>query len=415
MKAPSPATLILTGLVAGLGAGVALHSLEAPAEPEVVAAAEAVGGVWLDALRMTIVPLVFALLVTGMARAAQTASRGGLAGRALVVFALMLLAATSLTALVAPALVSVWPAPAEAAMALRASAAAGEAGIPETPPLSEWLQAFIPTNPVQAAAEGAMASLVVFALLFGLAVSRLDERRREAVVLVFDGVQAAMMVIVRWVLVLAPAGVFLLALTVGARTGVGAVGLLGHYVVVITLICLMAGALGIGAAVFGGRTPPRALAEAMTPVGAMALSTQSSLACLPVMLSACERLGISERVRGLILPMGVALFRITSPAGNLAVAIYVAHLYGVAIGPAEMMAGILVAALVSLAAVGVASSVTFFTTLVPIFMGMGLPMELLPLLLAVETFPDFSRTLGNVAGHVGVTAWASKWRDADGA
>jgi Na+/H+-dicarboxylate symporter len=235
------------------------------------------------------------------------------------------------------------------------------------------------------------------------------------VVLVFDGVQAAMMVIVRWVLVLAPAGVFLLALTVGARTGVGAVGLLGHYVVVITLICLMAGALGIGAAVFGGRTPPRALAEAMTPVGAMALSTQSSLACLPVMLSACDRLGISERVRGLILPMGVALFRITSPAGNLAVAIYVAHLYGVAIGPAEMMAGILVAALVSLAAVGVASSVTFFTTLVPIFMSMGLPMELLPLLLAVETFPDFSRTLGNVAGHVGVTAWASKWRDADGA
>jgi Na+/H+-dicarboxylate symporter len=113
--------------------------------------------------------------------------------------------------------------------------------------------------------------------------------------------------------------------------------------------------------------------------------------------------------------MGVALFRITSPAGNLAVAIYVAHLYGVAIGPAEMMAGILVAALVSLAAVGVASSVTFFTTLVPIFMSMGLPMELLPLLLAVETFPDFSRTLGNVAGHVGVTAWASKWRDADGA
>jgi hypothetical protein len=194
-----------------------------------VAAADAVGGVWLDALRMTIIPLVFALMVTGMARAAETAGRGGLAGRALVVFAILLLVATGLTALAAPALLSVWPAPAEAAAALRASAAGGLAKIPEAPPLADWLRAFIPANPVKAAAEGAMASLVVFALIFGLAISRLDSARREALVLVFDGVQAAMMVIVGWVLALAPLGVFLLALTVGARTGVGAVGLLGPH------------------------------------------------------------------------------------------------------------------------------------------------------------------------------------------
>lgn len=413
MKRPSLTTLILLGLVAGLAAGAVLHGVQAPGEAGLVSAAEAIGGVWLDALRMTIIPLVFALLATGMARAAETAGRGGLAGRALVVFAVLLLASTSLAALVAPALLAAWPAPAEAAAALRASAAGGAAQIPETPPLADWLRAFIPANPVKAAAEGAMASLVVFALIFGLAVARLDDRRREALVLVFDGVQAAMMVIVRWVLVLAPAGVFLLALTVGARTGVAAVGLLGHYVVVITVICLIAGVLGLGAALLGGRTPPAALASAMTPVGAMALSTQSSLACLPVMLAACEKLGVPERVRGLVLPMGVALFRITSPAGNLAVALYVAHLYGVTLAPVQVISGILVAALVSLAAVGVASSVTFFTTLVPIFMSMGLPMELLPLLLAVETLPDFSRTLGNVAGHVGVTAWASKWRGAD--
>ena len=410
MKAPSLTTLILSGLIAGLAAGAVLHAIQAPGEAGLVAAADAIGGVWLDALRMTIIPLVFALLVTGMARAAETAGRGGLAGRALVVFALLLLASTSLTALVAPALLAAWPAPAEAAAALRASAAGGAAQIPETPPLADWLRAFIPANPVKAAADGAMASLVVFALIFGLAVSRLDERRRDALVLVFDGVQAAMMVIVRWVLVLAPAGVFLLALTVGARTGIGAVGLLGHYVVVITLICLMAGGLGLAAALFGGRTPPGELVAAMTPVSAMALSTQSSLACLPVMLAACERLGVPERVRGLVLPMGVALFRITSPAGNLAVALYVAHLYGIPLAPGPVLSGILVAVLVSLAAVGVASSVTFFTTLVPIFMSMGLPMELLPLLLAVETLPDFSRTVGNVAGHVGVTAWASRWR-----
>jgi len=410
VKAPSPASLILLGLGAGLGAGAVLHAVEAPGEAELVGAAEAIGGVWLDALRMTIIPLVFALLVTGMARAAESVGRGGLAARALLTFGGGLLLAASLTALLTPALLAAWPAPGEAAAALRATATGGGAEIPQTPPLSEWLSAFIPANPFKAAADGAMASLVVFALIFGLAVSRLDAARRDMLVTVFDGVQAAMMVIVRWVLALAPLGVFLLALTVGARTGVGAVGLLGHYVVVITLMCLMAGALGLGAALFGGRTPPGELAAAMTPVGAMAISTQSSLACLPVMLAACARLGVPESVRGLVLPMGVALFRITSPAGNLAVALYVAHLYGVQLGAGQVIAGGLVAALVSLAAVGVASSVSFFTTLVPIFMSMGLPMELLPLLLAVETFPDFSRTLGNVAGHVGVTAWAGRWR-----
>jgi proton glutamate symport protein len=85
----------------------------------------------------------------------------------------------------------------------------------------------------------------------------------------------------------------------------------------------------------------------------------------------------------------------------------------VALGPAQLAAGTVVAALVSLGAVGVASSITFFTTLVPISMAMGVPMDLLPLLLAVETLPDFSRTIGNVAAHVGVTAMAGRWTRAE--
>jgi proton glutamate symport protein len=162
-------------------------------------------------------------------------------------------------------------------------------------------------------------------------------------------------------------------------------------------------------ALVGGRTAPGRLLTALIPVEAMAISTQSSLASLPVMLEATERLGVPAPVRDLVMPMAVALFRVTSPAGNIAVAVYVAHVYGVAVDPLRLAAGVVVAALVSLAAVGVASSVTFFTTLVPIFMAMNLPMELLPILLPLETLPDFSRTIGNVTGHVGLTAWAAKW------
>jgi Na+/H+-dicarboxylate symporter len=95
---------------------------------------------------MTIIPLVFALLVTGMARAADAVGRGGLAGRALLTFGGGLLLAASLTALFTPALLAAWPAPGEAAAALRSTATGGGAEIPPTPPLSEWLSAFIPAS-----------------------------------------------------------------------------------------------------------------------------------------------------------------------------------------------------------------------------------------------------------------------------
>jgi Na+/H+-dicarboxylate symporter len=400
---------ILTGLVAGLVLGALLPLAHLPWEAGAVAAAEALGGVWLDGLRMTIIPLVFALLVIGVAQAAGTLKGGGLPARTLLAFGVMLLVSTTIAAIATPALLSVWPAPVEAAKALRLAAAGGAAQIPASPPLGEWLKSFVPANPIKAAADGAMAGIVFFALVFGLAVTRLNEARRGVMFNFFDAIQAAMMVIVDWVLWAAPFGVFLLAVVVGAKTGFGAVGVLGQYVVVVSIMCLMGGVLGILMAVFGGRGAPGKLFAALVPVEAMAISTQSSLASLPVMLEATEALGVPDRVRGLVLPMAVALFRITSPAGNIAVAIYVAHVYGVHLDIGHMAIGILVASMVSLAAVGVASSITFFTTLVPIFMAMGIPMDLLPLLLAVETLPDFSRTIGNVTGDVGLTAWAAKW------
>ena len=406
-------TRILAGLVAGLALGASLPALHLAAQSQIVAVADAVGGVWLDGLRMTIVPLVFALLVVGVAQLAGTVRAGGFAGRVLLTFGVMLLTSTVVSVIATIALLQAWPAPAAAAQALRAAALGAAKAIPASPPFTEWLRSFVPANAVKAAADGNMASLVTFALVFGIAATGLDEHRRDILFRFFDAVQATMMRIVHWVLWLGPIGVFFLAFVVGAKTGFGAVGVLGHYIVVVSIMCLLAGVIGLLMALVGGRTAPGPLARALIPVSAMAISTQSSLASLPVMLEATEQIGVPQRVRGLVLPMAVALFRITSPAGNIAVALYVAHVYGVALDPGHIAAGVLVAAIVSLAAVGVASSVTFFTTLVPISMAMGLPLDLLPLLIAVETFPDFSRTLGNVWGDVGVTAWAARWTKAE--
>lgn len=409
MKINTLTTRILAGLIAGLALGALSPGLHLAAQDQIVSTADALGGVWLDALRMTIIPLVFALLVVGVAQLAGTVRAGGFAGKVLLAFGGLLLLSTVVAVVATTALLQVWPAPAAAAQALRAAAHGAAKAIPASPPFAEWLRSFVPANVVKAATEGNMASLVVFALVFGIAATQLDVGRREVLFRFFDAVQATMMRIVHWVLWLGPFGVFFLAFVVGAKTGFGAVGVLGHYIIVVSIMCLLAGVIGLIVALAGGRVPPGPLIGAMIPVSAMAISTQSSLASLPVMLEATEKIGVPERVRGLVLPMAVALFRITSPAGNIAVALYVAHVYGVKLDPGHVAAGILVAVLVSLAAVGVASSITFFTTLVPISMAMGLPLDLLPLLIAVETFPDFSRTLGNVFGDVGVTAWAARW------
>lgn len=402
-------TRVLIGLVAGLAAGAAIAAYAPGSAPQIIAVAEPAGGVWLDALRMTIIPLVFALLVTGVSQAADTARAGGDAARTLGLFAVLLVASAAFSAIATPALLAIWPAPAEAAQALRAAAHAAGGEIPPTPTIEAMLKSFIPTNPVQVAAEGAMAPLVVFALVFGLAATRIAAEHRSSLLGFFAAVKDTMMVLVHWVLWAAPFGVFALALVTGARTGLGAVGILGHYVVVVSIMCLSMAVVAVILAVVFGRVPFMVFLRAMIPVEAVAISTQSSLASLPAMLDTAERLGVPDKVRGMVLPMAVALFRMTSPAGNMAVVIYVAHVYGVALSPLILAVGVLVAATVSLAAVGIASAVTFFTTLGPISMAMGVPMELLPLLLAVETLPDISRTIGNVTADVAVTTMAAEW------
>ena len=106
--------------------------------------------------------------------------------------------------------------------------------------------------------------------------------------------------------------------------------------------------------------------------------------------------------------MAVALFRISNPAANVAIACYIAHVYGLPLDPARLAIGVVVAAAVSLAGAGVSSSVTFFTTLVPVCMALDLPIVALPLLLPLEPLADFARTATNTVADVGVAAWLGR-------
>jgi Na+/H+-dicarboxylate symporter len=389
---------ILSGLILGLVAGSLLALADAGVRDHALAVAAPVGRLWLDALTMTVVPLVFGLLVTGVASASATAASGAIARRAMLWFAVLLVVACTIGAAVASGVLALIPVP---------SAAFAAAAVPsEAVPIAnggDWLAGLIPTNPIKAAAETAMVQIVIFALLFGFALTRIAAELRDTMIALFRGLVEAMLVIVGWVLWLAPLGVFALAVGVGARLGLGAAGTLLHYALLVAFVCFTIVLFSyVLAAVAGGLSPLR-FARAALPSQAVALSTQSSLASLPAMIGAGERLGVAREVPAIVLPLAVSIFRMSSAAANIAVTIYLAHVHHVPLGPQAFVTAVLVGAAVSVAAVGLPAQVSFFATIAPVCVAIGVPVELLPVLLAVETIPDIGRTLGNVSCDLAVT------------
>ena len=275
----------------------------------------------------------------------------------------------------------------------------------EAPTFAQWVRGLAPSNPIKAAAEDAILPLVVFSIFLGFAATRLPDDLKLPLVNLFRAVAEAMIVIVRWVLWAAPFGVFALALGVGLRAGIGAVGTLAHYVAIVSIAIAGSTLIAIAIGIVGGRLSVGRYMRATSPVLAVALSTQSSLACLPLMVERSrDDLGIPNRITGLILPLAVAVFRFTSPVGNLGVALFVAHVYGIELGPQQLVTAIFVAFAISVGAVGLPGQVSFILSIAPICLAMGLPIELLPLLLAVEVIPDIFRTLGNVSADMSVNA-----------
>jgi Na+/H+-dicarboxylate symporter len=242
-------------------------------------------------------------------------------------------------------------------------------------------------------------------LFFGFGLTRIEPARRARLVELFQALADTMIVIVRWVLWAAPVGVFALVLGVCARTGSALVAALGWY---IGLLCLMYIVMTLLlypiVVVFGGERLRRFI-PGILPAQVVAASTQSSLASLPAMIdSARERLGQPSAVVALVLPMAVSLFRITSPMQYLGAASFVAWIYGVDVSLAQMAAATLLAVVLSLGAVGLPGQVSFMAATMPVTSAMGLPVEPLGLLLAVDTIPDVFATVGNVSADLAASS-----------
>jgi Na+/H+-dicarboxylate symporter len=395
-------TRVLLALAAGVGVGLGLSEIDPVMSRSVAAVVEPVGTLFVNAIRMTVIPLVVSSLIVGIATSGSGASVAKIGGRGVIVFLVLLAASGAVGALIAPPVLSHVNVDPAAVATLRASAgssidaASGDAI--QTP--VQWLVSLVPSNPFKAAADGAMLPLIMFALVFGLALIAVPAASRDRIVTIFRAVAQAMLVLVRWLLVVAPIGVFALALPLVARLGLSAVGALATYVVLVSLAAIVFSLLVLypAAAILGG-VSIRDFAKAAAPAQAVAISARSSLAALPALIDAARtKLNLPEEVAGFFLPLASATFRVGATLGLTTGCVFVARLYGIDISGAQLGTVLLTAIITSFSIPGIPGG--SIVAMVPVLSSVGLPVEGIGILLGVDTIPDMFRTAANVTGQL---------------
>lgn len=408
---PSLAFWSIGAMAVALLLGLAGHATGAGWIPATADAVAPLGRVWMNALQMTVIPLVITQLLAALVGSGRPSEVGGLGLRALGLFLVLLACAGVVTAAVSPPLLQLYTPSPEVGDALRNAvvpdAARQAAGAPPAG-LGDWLVGLVPTNVFEAAARGEILQLLVVTILLGAAVGQLPESRRRPLAEVFKGLADAMMVIVGWVLLGTPVGVFALVLGLSLETGLDVVGVLGAYILMLCGLLLAATALLYPITVSLGRTSLKTFARAAAPAQLVAMSTQSSLASLPALVEGGEEhMKLPRESTGFVLPLCVSTFKLNQAVYPTFELFFLAWVFGIQLGLAEVGTFLVYTTLTSFSVPGVPRGGGGVTAM-PAYLAFGIPIEGIVLLDAVKTVPDVFMTLLNVTGDMSVATLLSR-------
>lgn len=372
------------------------------------------GGLFMDALRMLVVPLVVSAIITAVAAAGRQPGFARMGGKTVLYYAISSLIAIligiGLSNLIQPGatvdgkpLLALDSTPALGAEAERVTSVAGAGRS-----AGDWLgviRDLVPANILKAGVEGALLGLVTFSILFGLVLGRLENAAAVSVRTFIDGVYQVMLGITHLVLLIAPIGVFgLMATTVAeqyanlagdqrigafigaiaAFAGTVVAGLALHALVVLPL-----------ALMFIARVDPRRHFRAVFPALLTAFSSASSAATLPVTIDRLENgAGVSNRVSSFTLPLGATVNMDGTALYECAAALFVAQCYGIDLGFAAQFSMLLLALLTSVGVAGVPAA--SLVAIIIILQNAGVPVEGLALVLITDRILDMCRTTVNV-------------------
>jgi Na+/H+-dicarboxylate symporter len=399
-------TRVLIGLMAGFGLGLALAGSTSPAVAALLAVVAPIGTIFINLIRMTVIPLVASMLIASVGSLASSGALGRAGVRAAVGAVVMLALTSTATVLIAtPALARI-QIDQGAALALRgpapaAPAAAGASS--SSPAIAQWFIDLVSPNVIKAAADGTMLPIIVFAVLFGVALAGVAAERRDAVLRVTQGIADTMQRLVSGILDLAPFGVFALAVPLAAKLGLAAAGAVIAYILLVVLLTILAaGLLLYPVGIIAGGMSPRGFASFCAPAQAVAFASRSSLAALPAMVESGERANLPPIVSRFILPLAASVFRIGAAVAMPVGVLFLARLYGTTLSPTQLASVVFAVVLSSFAVPGVPGG--SIIAMVPVLAAVDLPVDGIGILLAVDTIPDMFRTTANVTGSLALAA-----------
>ena len=391
---------ILAALAAGVAAGLIWDESATVAGVRPIAVFDFLGTTFLRALRMVIVPLITGSIVSGVAGVGASRGLGRLFGKTfgwyITTSLLAVLTGLLLVNLVQPGRAGGEAVGARLGLDQAPSALQAELANKGAGDLVGIVQRMIPDNPVAAAAEGQMLPLIFFCILLGLAITSLGPSQQANLLGFFEALFAAMMRITGWVIATAPIGIFGLMAKITATAGFEAFGPLLRYGGTVLAALVIHGMITLPLLVrFVGRVRPLRHIQLMAPALLTAFSTRSSSATLPLTMDRIENgAGVSNRVTSFVLPLGATVNMDGTALYECVAALFIAQAYGVELGLGSQAIVVLTALLASIGAAGIPAAGLVMMSI--ILDAVGLPLEGIALILAVDPVLDMCRTTVNV-------------------
>ena len=361
-----------------------------------------IGTLFINALKMLIVPLISSSIIVGVAGIGTSGHLGKLGGKTLLFYALTTLFAILigllLVNLVRPGIINGQPA--GELLALEGDtgdllAKIGDKGVGD---VVQIFLRMVPTNIVRAAAEGSMLGIIFFCLLFGYFMTKLEANLAEPLFRFTSGVFQVMMLMTEWVMKFAPIGVFGLVARVVAKTGFDAAEPLLVFALVVIAALLAHSLVTLPLLLrWVGRVSPRAAIRAVSPAMLMAFSTASSSATLPVTMECVEKdAGVSNRISSFVLPLGATVNRNGTALYECMAAMFLAQAYGLELGFMVQFTIVVIALITSIGVAGIPSA--SLVAIAIILAAVGLPVEAIAVLFVFDRILDMARTSVNVFG-----------------
>jgi Na+/H+-dicarboxylate symporter len=385
MKKMQLTTKIFTGLILGIIVGILLQ-----AKPEIAKVyISPFGTLFLNMIKMIIVPLVFSSLVVGAASIGDPKSLGRIGGKTLAYY----MVTTAIAVIIGLVLATIFKPGTGLVIPTTA-----ETKATEVPSIVETLINIIPKNPLKDIVEGNILQVIVFALFLGIGCTALPEEKSKPFIKFFDSVAEIMYKITAFIMSLAPYGVFALIVPVVSQYGLDVLKPLSMVILTVYVGCILHAIITYSTAVkvFTNITPMKFF-KGIAPTAITGFSTTSSSGTLPVTIRCTkENLGVSEKIASFVLPLGATINMDGTAIYQGVCALFLAQVYGVHLTIVQIMTIILTATLGSIGTAGVPSAGLIMLTLV--LKSVGLPLEGLALIAGIDRILDMARTAVNVVG-----------------